>query len=138
MELNEKVAYLRGMIDGMKFETDTNEGAIIKQLVDIVDAMAREIESLREEADTANDYLDELDHDLGELEEFVYDVDCDCDCCCDDDDDFDDEDDDDLYEIDCPNCHDKIYVTEDMLSESLECPNCNHKLSDADDASEEE
>ena len=111
MENIEKVAYLRGMLEGMKFDADS-------------DVMA--------------DYIDELDHDLGEVEEYVYGDDCDCcddddcDCCCDDDDD------DDLYELECPNCGDKIYITEDMLNGSIECPNCNTKIDDIEVEDEDE
>lgn len=138
MENIEKVAYLRGMLEGMKFDADSDMGKIILKLIDIVDDLAHDLTDAEERADVMADYIDELDHDLGEVEEYVYGDDCDCcddddcDCCCDDDDD------DDLYELECPNCGDKIYITEDMLNGSIECPNCNTKIDDIEVEDEDE
>lgn len=138
MENIEKVAYLRGMLEGMKFDADSDMGKIVLKLIDIVDDLAHDLTDAEERADVMADYIDELDHDLGEVEEYVYGDDCDCcddddcDCCCDDDDD------DDLYELECPNCGDKIYITEDMLNGSIECPNCNTKIDDIEIEDEDE
>lgn len=130
MENIEKVAYLKGMLEGMKFDADSDMGKVVLKLIDIVDDLAHDLADAEERADVMADYIDELDHDLGEVEEYVYGDDCDCcdddcDCCCDDEDG-----DDDLYELECPNCGDKIYITEDMLNGSIECPNCNTKIDD--------
>lgn len=138
MENIEKVAYLRGMLEGMKFDADSDMGKIVLKLIDIVDDLAHDLTDAEERADVMADYIDELDHDLGEVEEYVYGDDCDCcddddcDCCCDDDDD------DDLYELECPNCGDKIYITEDMLNGSIECPNCNTEIDDIEVEDEDE
>ena len=138
MENIEKVAYLRGMLEGMKFDADSDMGKIVLKLIDIVDDLAHDLTDAEERADVMADYIDELDHDLGEAEKYVYSDDCDCcddddcDCCCDDDDD------DDLYELECPNCGDKIYITEDMLNGSIECPNCNTKIDDIEVEDEDE
>ena len=138
MENIEKAAYLRGMLEGMKFDADSDMGKIVLKLIDIVDDLAHDLTDAEERADVMADYIDELDHDLGEVEEYVYGDDCDCcddddcDCCCDDDDD------DDLYELECPNCGDKIYITEDMLNGSIECPNCNTKIDDIEVEDEDE
>lgn len=138
MENIEKVAYLRGMLEGMKFDADSDMGKIVLKLIDIVDDLAHDLTDAEERADVMADYIDELDHDLGEVEEYVYGDDCDCcddddcDCCCDDD--YDD----DLYELECPNCGDKIYITEDMLNGSIECPNCNTKIDDIEVEDEDE
>ena len=138
MENIEKVAYLRGMLEGMKFDADSDMGKIVLKLIDLVDDLAHDLTDAEERADVMADYIDELDHDLGEVEEYVYGDDCDCcddddcDCCCDDDDD------DDLYELECPNCGDKIYITEDMLNGSIACPNCNTKIDDIEVEDEDE
>ena len=138
MENIEKVAYLRGMLEGIKFDADSDMGKIVLKLIEIVDDLAHDLTDAEERADVMADYIDELDHDLGEVEEYVYGDDCDCcddddcDCCCDDDDD------DDLYELECPNCGDKIYITEDMLNGSIECPNCNTKIDDIEVEDEDE
>lgn len=146
MDINEKVAFIKGLMEGMKFSAESNEGILISKIVDLLGDMADEIKALGESVDTHEDYLDELDHDLGEVEEYVYDDDYDDECCCDDDDcdccddcfddddddeyDEDDEDEDDLYEVECPHCHDKIYIDESMLDKKIECPNCNKIIVD--------
>lgn len=140
MKLTEKVAFIKGMMEGMKFDSASNEGIIISKLVDLVDDMASAISDLQETTDTLYDYVDELDYDLGDLEEYVYDDDCDCcdddcDCCCD----GDDEEDDPLYEVECPKCHDQVYISESILNDEIKCPNCGEVIMDAaeDDEADE-
>ncbi|MBQ3707175.1 MAG: hypothetical protein II889_04610, partial [Clostridia bacterium] len=109
MTTKETSAYIKGLLDGTNLDVTTPEGKIIAALVDLCGKLADEVETLTEAIDTANDYLDELDHDLGEVEEFVYETDDEDEgeCCgkCrrhhpfdedfDDFDDFEDEDDED-------------------------------------------
>ncbi|MBP3685730.1 MAG: hypothetical protein J6J21_01730 [Clostridia bacterium] len=92
MSIGEKVAYLKGLIDGLKLQ-DTDEVRLIKSMADILSEVADELDTLRQDADTLNEYIEELDYDLGDLEEAIYGDECDCcdddycDCCdCDDDD----------------------------------------------------
>jgi hypothetical protein len=43
--------------------------------------MALEIEEMEETVDTLNDYAEELDEDLGDVEDYLFGEDeCDCDC----------------------------------------------------------
>ena len=99
MNAKEKIAYLKGLMDGVMLDESKPETKIIKAMADALDCFAEEIEELQERADTAEDYLDELDHDLGEVEADFYE--------CDDDEDYDDDDD---YE----------YVDDDDIDELLE------------------
>lgn len=101
MYAKEKVAYLHGLMDGIVLDESKPETKLIKALVDALDCFAEEIEILQEQAATAEDYLDELDHDLGELEADVYEC---------DEDDYDDEDEYEYYDED-----------EDMIDELLDC-----------------
>lgn len=135
MELSKKVAYLKGLMDGLKIDDSTNEGQILKIMADVLDEMAATIEDIADEVDETVELVDVLDEDLGALEEDVYgcdDDDCDCcddDCDCCDDDDFDDFDDDDMYECVCPSCGDTICLGENIIEEgSIECPNCGENL----------
>ena len=77
--------------------------------------------------------VDELDEDLAEVEEEVY-GDEDDDCCCGDDCECDDddcccEDDEDYVEVQCPNCHETVCFSSDILEadEPIEvvCPVCD-------------
>ena len=90
MTTKETSAYIKGLMDGANFDTTTPEGKIIAALADLCGKMADEIETLRDELDVCNAYIEEIDEDLGAVEEIVYDdEDCDCCDCCDDEDDED-------------------------------------------------
>lgn len=135
MELSQKVAYLKGLMDGLKVDESTNEGKILKVMADILDEMALTVEDIADEVDEVVELVDTLDEDLGDLEEEVYFSDdcddncCDDDCCCDDDDDFGFDDDDEMYECVCPSCGDTICLGENIIAEgSIDCPNCGEEL----------
>ena len=83
MTLKEKVAYIKGLSDGLNLDTTTAEGKIIAAMMDLLEEMASEVEEIEESIDYLGDYVEEVDKDLGELEEFCYEDDCDC-CDCDD------------------------------------------------------
>ena len=87
MTLNERAAYIKGLADGMELDASTKEGKIINALIELVSDMADEIAELDERIDTVHAYCEELDEDLGQVEEDFY-V---------DDDEEDDEDEMDLY-----------------------------------------
>ena len=151
MTAKETSAYIKGIIEGANFDTTTTEGKIINALVELCQKMAEEIEELQEDVDTAFDFLDELDEDLGAVEEIIYDDECDCDCddddcdCCDcdcdcDDDDCDccdccdcDDDDTEFYCAMCPNCNGKVYFDDTMDPKDVICPQCQKPLIDDED-----
>ena len=154
MTTKEYSSYIKGLMDGTSLDLTTPEGKVISALVDLCDKMAGEIESLTEMLDTANDYLDELDHDLGDVEEYVYgDEDDECACGChhhhpfdEDDEDFEDEDDDEeeedeeeeFYCAECPNCGGKVYFDDSVNPEDVICPACHQPLISDEDADEGE
>ncbi|MBR6873441.1 MAG: hypothetical protein IKN17_08070 [Ruminococcus sp.] len=139
MELSNKVAYLKGLMEGLGIDESTNEGKILKAMADILAEMAESVEDLAVEVDEAVDLLDTIDEDLGQVEEDLY---------GDDDDDEDEDEDGDesdfdevQYECVCPTCGDTIYLDEGVVEEgSIDCPNCGEKLEfdfEPDDDSEE-
>ena len=84
MTLIEKAAYLKGLADGLKLDKETAEGKLIGALIDIVGDLANAQADTDEDLQYLNDYIEEIDEDLGSLEEEIYDLeddDCDCDCC---------------------------------------------------------
>ena len=82
MELSKKVAYLKGLMEGLKIDDSTNEGKILTIMADILDEMSATVEDIAEEVDETVELVDTLDEDLGKIEELIYG----------DDDDDDDED----------------------------------------------
>lgn len=119
MTITEKVAYLKGLIEGLDIDKTTKEGKVLTALVDAVEDIALTV------ADNC-DQIDAVDEDLGELEEYVYDTDEDYDGYGDEY----DYDDDDKYEIECPGCHEPIYVDESAFDEGkhITCPNCGTEI----------
>ncbi len=146
--LSDKVSYLRGLAEGLKVEDGTNEGRLIKQLIDVLAEAVEEIDELHEAFDELNDYVESIDDDLSELEDWDDDFDYDDEDEDDeDDDDFEDEEDDeDLVEYFdddrdddgasmyvgciCPKCHGMFCVDayEDEDNQMYVCPHCNQTV----------
>ena len=118
MTVIEKVAYLRGLADGLKLTDTTAEGKVLLNVIEVLDDLQDVEDALYEEDDEDEDYDFDEDDDYG----------------LDDYDEFDDEDEP-LYEVKCPTCGDTICVDESMLCEGeIDCPNCGEKLEfDLDD-----
>ncbi len=72
MEIKEKVAHLKGLMEGMEFDASTKEGKIIANIVEILDDMSEEIEAVNDDIDALYEYADELDSDLGDVESELY------------------------------------------------------------------
>ena len=125
MTVTEKVAYLKGLAEGLNVAEDTKEGKLLKAIMDVLTDMAADLEDVRDCTAELTEQVDAIDEDLDQLEMDYYEDyedydDCDCDCC---------DDDEELYEIECPACHDTVYLDEDMLSEDgITCPNCGTEL----------
>ncbi|MBQ7187315.1 MAG: hypothetical protein IJR91_06755 [Ruminococcus sp.] len=132
MELTNKAAYLRGLMDGLDIDENSKEGKVFKAMADLLKEMAETIEDLAVEVDETVELVDTLDQDLGDVEEIVYDLD--------DDDDEDDDFEDCEYECVCPTCGDTIMLDESIVEEgSIDCPNCGEKLEfDFDEEEDEE
>lgn len=124
MTITEKVAYLKGLADGMKLSAETNEGKLLLAVIDTLEDMALTVSDMEDSVAELSAQVDEIDDDLGSVEEDLYGDECDCDDE-DDDEDFDDT----LYEVECPSCGDIICLDEGMLDEGeIDCPNCGEKL----------
>ena len=125
MELKEKVAFIKGLMEGMEFDVTTKEGKVLNAVVELLDQMADSVVQIDEDVDQLYDEVDALSEDLEDVESCVYgDEDDD-----EDEDDYDEEYEAGLYEITCPNCGEVVCVDEDMLAdENLACPNCGTKF----------
>lgn len=138
MELKEKVAFIKGMMEGMEFDVTTKEGKVLNAVVELLDQMADSVAQIDEDVDQLYDEVDALSEDLEDVESCVYGDDEEDD----EDEAYDEEYEAGLYEITCPNCGEVVCVDEDMLAdENLACPNCGTKFevdfSEEDDAAEE-
>jgi DNA-directed RNA polymerase subunit RPC12/RpoP len=128
MTITEKAAYIRGLVEGLDIDKDTKENKIIAAIVDIIDDMALTIADLEDTTAELYDYVEELDMDLGTVEEDLYGEDEEdedgCNCGCDGV----------HYKTECPNCGEEIILDEDMLNEgSFECPHCGEEIDFSED-----
>ena len=152
MSMMEKAMYLKGLCDGVELDKTTKEGKLIAALLDMVTEMAAEMDDMQAEICEVKDYCEELDEDLGTVEEVLLDIGeddedyededfnddfecdgncagCDFDCGLDDDDMFDeDEEDEEYFEVVCPACGDVINFDSSIDPENLLCPNCGEKF----------
>ena len=129
MTLTEKVAYLKGLAEGLALDESKPEAKLISAMIDVLDDIALSVSDLEDGLDLISEQLDAVDEDLDELESFVYEEldDCDCDCDCECDDCYDDEEE--YYDVECPSCGEVICVDREILEEgSITCPSCNELL----------
>ena len=118
MGISEKVAYLKGLMEGMKVDTDSNEGKLFAAIVDVLDEIALEIEDLTDEVVELGDGLDVISDDLSDVEDVVY-----------EDEDEEDDEEEECYATTCPECEEEIFFDDTMLEDGeIECPNCGAKL----------
>ncbi len=127
MTINENAAYLKGLAEGYGI-TSSKEGEIITKLIELVADMTDKINALEAENTELREYIEEIDEDLGAVEEDLYLSD-------EDDDDGDDEDDGDydddgFYQMECPSCGEEICFDDSLDADELVCPACGAKVSD--------
>ena len=116
MGISEKVAYLKGLAEGLALDTDSKEGKLIAAIIDVLDVMADEIVDMQDEMVDLEDGLDAVSDDLSEVEESLYELE-------------DEEDEEDCFMTTCPECEEEVYFDESVLEDGeVVCPNCGTKL----------
>ena len=125
MGVSEKVAYLKGLAEGLGLDAESKEGKLFAAIIDVLDEMAEEILDLEEEMADIEEGLDAVSDDLSEVEETLYELEDEFD----DDDDEDEEDEEDCVMTTCPACEEEIFFDETVLEDGeVVCPNCGEKL----------
>ena len=130
MTITEKVAYLKGLADGLAIDTEkSKEGKLIAAIIDILEEMGMTLEDLEENTTALGEELDAVSDDLADVEEILFEDEDDEDgCCC------GEEDDDDFFEVECPNCQEPLVIDEDVLEAGvIECPNCHSQFAVSDE-----
>ena len=143
MTISEKSAYLKGLMDGLKLNTESDEGKMIAAIVDLLGDVTKRVTDIEETTIAISDELDEIEEDLDAIEDYILDEDDVYDFSDDDDElDWDDEDELDdpeegfefgdedttIYEVECA-CGEIIDFDEEVLEKgSIVCPNCGETL----------
>ena len=160
MNLTEKLAYIKGLCEGLGLEADTKEAKVLLAIVDLLDDLTETVAMNEADIDQIFDEIDAIDEDLTDVEDALleedewddedWDDECDCDECHhhhhhhDDEDEWDDEDWDEdenpMYEVSCPACGEVIVMDENTLlaPDGCICPNCGAAFTVVDDEDEEE
>ena len=152
MTISEKSAYLKGLMDGLRLDTETNEGKRVDASGGRLGDMSKRMVDIEDTTIAISDELDEIEEDLDAIEDFILDEDDEDDWDEDyedyeDDEDYYDPEEDDsedeeepeegfdfgdedstIYEVECA-CGNVIDFDEEVLeSGSIVCPKCGETL----------
>ena len=137
MTISEKSAYLKGLMDGLSLNTESDEGKMIAAIVDLLGDMAKRITDIEETTIAISDELDEIEEDLDAIEDYILDeeedLEDDFDDAWDEDEDYEEgfdfgDEDSTIYEVECA-CGEIINFDEEVLEQgSMICPNCGETL----------
>ena len=121
MTISEKVAYLKGLAEGLNLDTEkSKEGKLISVMIGILEEVAMSVEDLEENSLALGEEIDVLSDDLADVESVVFDEEEDS-----EDGDYDD----DWFEVECPSCGGPLLIDEDDLTEGeVECPSCGSRF----------
>lgn len=125
MTVSEKVAYLKGLSEGLAIDPETKEGKMFAAIIETLEEVAVKIDDIEENALNLGEEIDALSDDLADVEDVLFPDDDDEDesrCSCGDEDDY-------LYSVKCPSCDNEITVDGEILDlGAIDCPNCGEKL----------
>ena len=154
MTITEKSAYLKGLMEGLKLSTESDEGKLFAAILDLLGDMTKKVSDIEDTTIAISDELDEIEEDLDAIEDFIM--------AEEDDDDFDDDsceyvdpwDDEDeepeegfdfgdeestVYAVVCPNCGKENAFDETVLEQgSITCARCGETLEFSLEDDEEE
>lgn len=112
--MREKVSYLKGLVDGLKMDETTNEGRLFKAIINAMDDFAVTVDDVVLVQEQISEDLAEVENNVfGDygyeqpLENTIY------------------------SEMECPYCHEKIQVDEELLdsdNNTIICPSCTKKI----------
>lgn len=130
MTNSERASYIRGLMDGLELDPKAKETKVLNAMIELLDDLCLSMEELEDGFAELGEQVDEIDEDLGTLEEDFYELD---DCCCGHDD-FEESE----FEVTCPSCGHTIELNDEMLEEGgIACPGCGETLEfDFDDDDE--
>ncbi|NLP29102.1 MAG: hypothetical protein GX370_10160 [Clostridia bacterium] len=104
-----KVAYVRGMMDGLAIDLDTKEGKVLSAMLNLLEDIADKIEEIDFRQEELETYIDDDIYDQNSEASFEED---------------------DFIEFLCHRCGETIYVDKSIVNnnEQIECPNCTCNL----------
>ena len=128
MDIIKKAAYLQGLSEGYQLDESKPENKLLKELLALVSDLADKVVTLEKECAELREYIEEVDEDLGLVEDEVFDL----------ADDEDEEDDGVTYEVTRPSCGETVCFDETVDPESVICPACGQSFDCSCDFCDEE
>ena len=119
MDMNAKLAYLKGLADGLGVDKTSKEGRLFTAALDLLDDLVLAVTEMSEGFEHMGESIEAIEEELDEVLEDLYGENEDGEYA------FEGE----LYEVTCPACADKVCVDEDMLDQGeIACPGCGNAL----------
>ena len=111
----EKVAYLKGLAEGLGVEAGTKEAKLLNAVIDVLEDIAYDLDELTDTVNDIGEDLDELYDEVDDITDYLvddedYDDDDEDDEDEDDGDDYWDDEDPVFYEVTCPACENTITI----------------------------
>ena len=72
MEITEKVAYLKGLAEGMELNTEKKEGKLLAAIIDVLEDIALELSDIEDAQEELGEGLDAVSDDLEDVEDLLY------------------------------------------------------------------
>ena len=120
MTNSERASYIRGLMEGLELDPAAKETKGLNAMLELLDDLCVSVEELEDGFAELGEQVDEIDEDLGTLEEDYYGLNDEDECGCGDDD---------FFEVKCPTCGEDLVIDEDVLEAgTVECPHCKGKF----------
>lgn len=111
-----KVSYLQGLAKGLNFSSQSVEGKLLLNMVDVLDSVAQELQDIHLAQKDLEDYVDNMDEDLEHLENIIY-----------------EDEEASVLQLECPNCNADIVIEGAEIDEAqtaVTCPSCGTTIHD--------
>ena len=121
MSIIKRVAYLKGMAEGLELGQHTKEEKILAVIIDILEDISADLEHVKSDVLTLDEDIERLSEEMHDLEDALLGTD--------EDEEGQEEPEPQFFELSCPSCNNEITVDADMLHlGAISCPGCNETL----------
>ena len=123
----EKLAYVKGLSDGLEIKDDTKEAKLLLSIVDLIEDFVDFVADIKETQEDIEEYIESIDEDIAEIEDEILK--------------FEDAEDFNTVEMSCPKCGDTVYVDEELMyDEDMEivCPRCKTVIVESEEVEDSE
>lgn len=136
-DLRARVAYLRGLCDGLEVDDGSREGKVLTSIIGVLGDLTEELNAVAQAQDELADELDEVDDELyaisGDDQYLQVPVEVTDDVA---DDEADEEEEDAVVLFSCPNCGLTLGLQAGDMDDTgidVTCPNCGSVVIDPDE-----